>query len=73
MSDEEKFWEEILKNRFHIIPDPVPPWVLRYLNKEQLFQLAGIEVELRKNILEAQMKATTRVSEIFGVAKGKAA
>lgn len=65
--------EDILIDRFHLIADPIPPWLRNHLDKRQLIQLAAIEMDMRKAILEAALKATVRASEIIQTAASKAA
>ena len=64
---------EILRNRYHIIPDPAPPWILNHLDRKQVFQLASVELEMRKTIFEAVVKATARAAEIVQIVAAKAA
>ena len=51
--------------------DPVAPWLVDLLDKVQLVRLAAVELELNKNILEAQLKATVQALEIIKGATGK--
>jgi hypothetical protein len=51
--------------------DPVAPWLIDRLDPVQLVQLAKIELELQKQMLEAQLKATTQAIEIIGKTHGK--
>ena len=53
--------------RFHPewFVDP-PPWVLPYLDKEQIIQTARIQIEFQKAVLTAHAKALT---EFEGVLK----
>jgi len=45
--------------------DPVAPWVLKYLDENQLINLARAGVELNQAVLEAQMKANSRALQII--------
>ena len=51
--------------------DPVAPWLVDLLDKVHLVRLAAVELELNKNILEAQLKATVQALEIIKGATGK--
>ena len=45
--------------------DPVAPWLVDLLDKVQLVRWAAVELELNKNILEAQLRATVQALEII--------
>jgi len=58
--------------RFHPfpIPDPVPFWIVPYLDRVQIGRLALIETEMRNEVLEAALKANAQASEILkGITK----
>lgn len=58
--------------RFKPFPqgDPIPPWIFERLDKARLGRLALVELELRKSILDAQLKANAQAVEIVkGLAK----
>jgi|WetSurMetagenome_2_1015567.scaffolds.fasta_scaffold836942_2 hypothetical protein len=40
--------------------DPVPPWILRALDRAVLVELAITQIELQKTIHEAQIKAADK-------------
>jgi hypothetical protein len=49
--------------------DPVAPWLIDQLDKNQLVQLARVGLELNQAVLQAQLKANTQSLEIIGAAK----
>ena len=49
--------------------DPVAPWLVTQLDKNQLVSLARVGLELTRSVLEAQLKANAQAAEILkGVA-----
>ena len=56
---------QVLKFRPWPQGDPVAPWLVDLLDKVQLVRLAAVGLELNKNILEAQLKATVQALEII--------
>lgn len=51
--------------------DPVAPWVVNQLDKNQLVSLARVGLELTRNVLEAQLKANAQAAEILKGIAGK--
>lgn len=49
--------------------DPLPPWIMERLDDRAIKQLAVIEVELNKDMLNAAMRATEQVLEVLGPMK----
>lgn len=49
--------------------DPVAPWLVDQLDKNQLVQLAQAGLELNQAVLQAQLKANTQALQIIGAAK----
>ena len=49
--------------------DPVAPWVINELDKNQLINLAKVGLEFNQTVLQAQLKANTQALEIIGTAK----
>ena len=45
--------------------DPVPDWIVRHLEREELLELAVIQVELHRGTLELQLKSTERALELL--------
>jgi hypothetical protein len=45
--------------------DPVPDWIFRQLERDQIVQLATIQLELHRTMLEQQMKAVDRSLQII--------
>jgi hypothetical protein len=48
------------------VTDPVPPWLLQYLNRSQLVQVAKIRQQLHINVLEHQLEAAQKSLEVIG-------
>jgi hypothetical protein len=46
-----------LEFRHRWIYDPIPPWILSIVDKQVLVQLAGIQLDLQRSIMQAQIKA----------------
>ena len=59
---------EVLPQLFRFRPwpqgDPVAPWLVDQLDKNQLVSLAQAGLELNQSILEAQLKANAQALEI---------
>ena len=51
------------------IKDPVPPWIRNFLDKAVLRELAIIELEYQKNLLEMQAKVTDRALAVIRQSK----
>jgi hypothetical protein len=49
--------------------DPVAPWLVDQLDKDQLVQLAKVGLELNQAVLQAQLKANAQALEIIGAAQ----
>jgi hypothetical protein len=49
--------------------DPVPDWIITYLDKSAVIKLAQIQLELGMNVLKAQVEATQKVQEVIGRSK----
>jgi hypothetical protein len=56
-----------LSELFHFRPgpiyDPVPWWLLQYLEKEQIVQVARIQLEMQRAIVTAYGKALNQIHE----------
>ena len=51
------------------VTDPVPPWLLQYLNRAQLVEIAKIAQQTQINVLEQQLEAAKRGFEVIGKLK----
>jgi hypothetical protein len=56
---------ELLQFRPGPIWDPVPWWVLQYLEKEQIVQVARIQLEMQRAMLAAHSKALDQVAGVL--------
>ncbi len=52
--------------------DPGPPWetIISHLDKGAVVRLAGVQLDLAKNVLQAQIHAITAAQEIIKGVKG---
>lgn len=61
--------KEILPQLFTFRPwpqgDPVAPWLVDQLDKNQLVSLAQVGLEFNQSVLQAQLKANTQALEIM--------
>ncbi|MFY9556857.1 MAG: hypothetical protein WAV20_16485 [Blastocatellia bacterium] len=60
---------EALKYNLEIWWDPIPPWLVPQLDVRVLRELAVIQVELRKAVLEANLRATDKTLGALGKIK----
>jgi hypothetical protein len=60
---------EALKFNLEIWWDPIPPWLVPQLDARVLRELAVVQVELRKAVLEANVKATDRTLAVLNKLK----
>ncbi len=56
---------EALKFRPRWWWDPVPDWIVRHLEREELLELAVIQVELHRAMLDLQVKSTDRALKLL--------
>jgi len=49
--------------------DPVPDWLISQLDRAAALKLAAIQMELGKNILQAQLNATAAAQEVLRAVK----
>ncbi|MGA2178561.1 MAG: hypothetical protein ABSH15_03145 [Verrucomicrobiota bacterium] len=73
-----KKWEDVMTKKvpqalataLHWQPgpifDPVPDWIINRLDRAAIIQMAKIQLEFGRNVLEAQLKATKAAQEIIG-------
>lgn len=47
------------------IYDPVPPFIVQQLGREQLIQIALIGMEVRNEVLEASLKANAKAMQVI--------
>ena len=52
--------------KFHWWWDPAPPWVVRFLEKEVIIELAKIQLEFQHAVLTRQAEAIQQVTEVIG-------
>lgn len=45
--------------------DPVPEWIFRHLEREELLELAVVQVEFQRGLLDLQVKAADRALELL--------
>ncbi len=57
--------EEVLAFRPRWWWDPVPDWVIRYLDREILVELGAIHAELQVNVLQQQLAAAQKTLDIM--------
>ena len=65
MSDPEQIFSQLLKFRPWPQGDPVAPWLVNQLDKNQLVNLAQAGLELNQSVLQAQLKANAQALEII--------
>ena len=51
--------------------DPVPDWIIGQLERDQITELATVQLELQRSFLELQVKAVDRSLQILGVQRRK--
>lgn len=54
--------------RFHPFPwpgDPIPDWIIRFLDRAVIVQLAQVQMQLTQEMLSAQLKAVKATQEIL--------
>lgn len=56
---------ELLQFRPGPIWDPGPWWVLQYLEKGQIVQVARIQLEMQRAVLAAQSKALDQIAGVL--------
>ncbi len=66
MNDIRSELPEVLEFRPRYIPDPAPPWILRYLNENEAFHLQRIALQAHINILQAQVEAYRQFEQVIG-------
>jgi hypothetical protein len=67
--------EEQLSELFQFRPIPIydpVPWLLKYLEKEHIFQAARVQVELQRSMLTAYGKALDQIEGVLKSAGSKA-
>jgi hypothetical protein len=67
--------EEQLSELFQWRPIPIydpVPWLLKYLEKEHIFQAARVQVELQRSMLTAYGKALDQIEGVLKTAGSKA-
>ena len=45
--------------------DPVPDWIFRHLERDQIVQLATIQLEVQRAMLDQQIKAVDRSLQVL--------
>ena len=69
----EKQESQSLAAAFHWHPgpifDPVPDWIINQLDRVAVINLAKVQLELGRQVLEAQLKAAKAAQEIIGKAR----
>ena len=65
MSDPEQIFSQLFKFRPWPQGDPVAPWLVHQLDKNQLVNLAQAGLELNQSVLQAQLKANAQALEII--------
>jgi hypothetical protein len=65
MSDPEQIFSQLFKFRPWPQGDPVAPWLVNQLDKNQLVNLAQAGLELNQSVLQAQLKANAQALEII--------
>ncbi|NGZ11123.1 MAG: hypothetical protein CV088_17360 [Nitrospira sp. LK70] len=51
------------------VKDPVPPWIRNFLDKTVLRELAIVQLEYQKNLLDLQSKTTERALGVLRQSK----
>ena len=60
---------EALRYNLEIWWDPIPPWLAPQLDARVLRELAVVQLELRKSILEANLKAADKTLGVLNKLK----
>jgi hypothetical protein len=71
MADIEKLLPQLFTFRPWPQGDPIAPWLVDELDKNQLVSLAQTGLEFNQAVLQAQLKANTQALEIIKGVQGK--
>jgi hypothetical protein len=65
MPDTAELLPQLLRFRPWPNGDPIAPWLVDQLDKNQLVSLAAVGLELNQSVLQAQLKANTQALAII--------